>query len=139
MKPVVKRLPRRRPRQLLDLQPAGQVSRCERCHEGAARVLGSITVDRLTEEELLTKTCSIDWPEAQHDIAIVDDLWGARSRPVSLPWSDRGVWSWADPYPDTHPAFRDCRRTGQAVGSGGAAIVWSPRRSPEECCPTCPI
>jgi hypothetical protein len=30
------------PRKLLDLQPAGEVSRLERCHEGAARVLGSI-------------------------------------------------------------------------------------------------
>jgi hypothetical protein len=27
----------------------------------------------LTEEELLTKTCGIDWSEAQHDVAIVDD------------------------------------------------------------------
>jgi hypothetical protein len=43
-----------------------------------------------------------------------------------------------DPYPDTHPAFRDCRRTGQAVRSGGGAIVWSPRRSPEECCADVP-
>ncbi|HZD16438.1 MAG TPA: transposase [Pseudonocardiaceae bacterium] len=47
--------------------------RPERCHEGAARVLGSITVDRLTEEELLPKTCGVDWSEAQHDVAIVDD------------------------------------------------------------------
>jgi transposase len=61
------------PRQLLDLQPAGEVLRRERCHEGAARVLGSITVDRLTEEKLLTKTCGIDWSEAQHDVAILDD------------------------------------------------------------------
>ena len=61
------------PCQLLDLQPAGEVSRCERCHEGAARVLGSSPVDRVTEEELLPKTCGIDWSEAQHDVAIVDD------------------------------------------------------------------
>jgi transposase/transposase IS116/IS110/IS902 family protein len=61
------------PRQLLDLQPAGEVSRRERCHEGAARVLGSIPVDRLTEEDMLTKTCGIDWSEGQHDVAIVDD------------------------------------------------------------------
>jgi hypothetical protein len=58
---------------LLDLQPASEVSRRERCHEGAARVLGSITIDRVTEEELLPKTCGIDWSEAQHDVAIVDD------------------------------------------------------------------
>ena len=58
---------------MLDLQPAGEVPRAERCHEGAARVLGSITIDRLTEEELLPKTCGIDWSEAQHDVAIVDD------------------------------------------------------------------
>jgi transposase len=68
------------PCQLLDLQPAGEVSRCERCHEGAARVLGSILVDRLTEEELLTKTCGIDWSEAQHDVAIVDDQGRVLSR-----------------------------------------------------------
>jgi transposase len=68
------------PCQLLDLQPAGEVSRCERCHEGAARVLGSIRVDRLTEEELLTKTCGIDWSEAQHDVAIVDDQGRVLSR-----------------------------------------------------------
>jgi transposase len=49
------------------------VSRRERCHEGAARVLGSITIDRVTKEELLPKTCGIDWSEAQHDVAIVDD------------------------------------------------------------------
>ena len=61
------------PGQLLDLQPASEVSRRERCHEGAARVLGSITVDRATEEELLPKTCSIDWSEAQHNVAILDD------------------------------------------------------------------
>ena len=48
------------PRQLLDLQPASEVSRRECCHEVAARVLGSITIDRLTEEELLPKTCGID-------------------------------------------------------------------------------
>ena len=58
---------------MLDLQPAGEVPRPERCHEGAARVLGSITVDRLTEEDLLPKTCGVDWSEAQHDVAIVDD------------------------------------------------------------------
>jgi hypothetical protein len=58
---------------LLDLQPASEVSRRERCHEGAARVLGSITIDRVTKEELLPKTCGIDWSEAQHDVAIVDD------------------------------------------------------------------
>ena len=40
---------------------------------GKRRVLGSITADRLTEEELLTKTCGIDWSEAQQDVAIVDD------------------------------------------------------------------
>jgi hypothetical protein len=34
------------PRQLLDLQPASEVSRRECCHEGAVRVLGSIIVDR---------------------------------------------------------------------------------------------
>jgi hypothetical protein len=34
------------PRLLLDLQPASEVSRRECCHEGAARVLGSIAVDR---------------------------------------------------------------------------------------------
>jgi len=32
------------PRQLLDLQPASEVARRECCHEGAARVLGSIAV-----------------------------------------------------------------------------------------------
>ena len=61
------------PRQLLDLQPASEVSRRECCHEVAARVLGSITIDRLTEEELLANTCGIDWSEDQHDVAIVDD------------------------------------------------------------------
>jgi hypothetical protein len=34
------------PRQLLDLQPASEVSRPERCHEVAARALDSIVVDR---------------------------------------------------------------------------------------------
>jgi len=34
------------PRQLLDLQPASEVSRRECCHEVAARVLCSIIVDR---------------------------------------------------------------------------------------------
>jgi hypothetical protein len=67
------------PRQLLDLQPASEVSRRERCHEVAARVLGSITVDRVTEEDLLTKTCGIDWSEAQHDVAILDDQARARA------------------------------------------------------------
>jgi hypothetical protein len=27
----------------------------------------------VTEEELLTKTCGIDWSAGQHDVAIVDD------------------------------------------------------------------
>ena len=27
----------------------------------------------MTEEELLLKTCGIDWSEDQHDVAIVDD------------------------------------------------------------------
>ena len=59
------------PRQLLDLQPASEVSRRECCHEVAARVLGSITIDRLTEEELLPNTCgmtgqkiSTTWPSS---------------------------------------------------------------------------
>jgi hypothetical protein len=34
------------PRQLLDGQPASEVSRRERCREVAARVFGSIIVDR---------------------------------------------------------------------------------------------
>jgi hypothetical protein len=34
------------PRQLLDGQPASEVSRRECCYEVAARVLGSIIVDR---------------------------------------------------------------------------------------------
>jgi hypothetical protein len=58
---------------LLDLQPAGEVSRPGRCHEGVVRVLGSIIVDCVTEEEMLPKTCGIDWSEGQHDVAIVDD------------------------------------------------------------------
>jgi hypothetical protein len=45
------------------------LSRRERCNEGAAWVLGSITVDRLTEEELLTKTCGNDWSAGRHDVA----------------------------------------------------------------------
>jgi Transposase len=68
------------PCQLLDLQPAAEVSRCERCCEGAVRVLGSIPVDCLTEEDLLTKTCGIDWSEAQHAVAIVDDQGSVLSR-----------------------------------------------------------
>ena len=68
------------PRQLLDLQPASEVSRRECCHEGAARVLGSSPVDRVTEEELLPKTCGIDWSEAQHDVAIVNDQGGIVAR-----------------------------------------------------------
>jgi hypothetical protein len=27
----------------------------------------------VTEEEMLTKTCGIDWSEGQHEVAIVDD------------------------------------------------------------------
>ena len=44
------------------------------------RVLGSIPVDCLTEEDLLTKTCGIDWSEAQHAVAIVDDQGSVLSR-----------------------------------------------------------
>ena len=58
---------------MLDLQPASEVPRLKRCHEVAVRILGSSPVDRVTEEELLTKTCGIDWSEGQHDVAIVDD------------------------------------------------------------------
>lgn len=48
--------------------------------EVAARVLGSITIDRLTEEELLLNTCGIDWSEDQYDVAIVDDQGGIVAR-----------------------------------------------------------
>jgi transposase len=34
----------------------------------------------LTEEELLGKTCGIDWSEDQHDVAIVNDAGGIVAR-----------------------------------------------------------
>jgi transposase len=34
----------------------------------------------LTEEELLGKTCGIDWSEDQHDVAIVNDQGGIVAR-----------------------------------------------------------
>jgi hypothetical protein len=74
---------------LLDLQPAGEVSRPGRCHEVAVRVFGSIIVDRVTEEEMLPKTCGIDWSEGQHDVAIVDD----QARIIARPCHRRRGWT----------------------------------------------